>query len=46
MELALRSAMEKAKDRKKQQEDKKARHVSQEQEDLLTRTLENKVQTK
>jgi predicted RNA-binding protein with RPS1 domain len=46
MELALRSAMEKAKDRKKQQDEKKAKHVSKEQEDLLTRTLENKVQTK
>jgi predicted RNA-binding protein with RPS1 domain len=46
MELALRSAMEKAKDRKKQQEEKKNRYVSKEQEDLLARTLENKVQTK
>ncbi len=46
MELALRSAMEKAKDRKKQQEEKKAKKVSKEQEDILSRTLENKVQTK
>jgi len=46
MELALRSAMEKAKDRKKQQDEKKSKHVSKEQEDLLSRTLENKVQTK
>jgi predicted RNA-binding protein with RPS1 domain len=43
MELAMRAAMEKAKDRKKKQEGKKA--VSKEQEDLLSRTLENKVQT-
>jgi predicted RNA-binding protein with RPS1 domain len=46
MELALRSAMEKAKDRKRQQDEKKTKRVSKEQEDLLTRTLENKVQTK
>ena len=46
MELALREAMAKAKDRKKQQEEKKAKKVSKEQEDLLSRTLENKVQTK
>ncbi len=46
MELALRSAMAKAKDRKKQQDEKKSKHVSKEQEDLLSRTLENKVQTK
>jgi hypothetical protein len=43
MELAIRAAMEKAKDRKKKQDGKKA--VSKEQEDLLSRTLENKVQT-
>lgn len=46
MELAMREAMAKAKDRKKQQEEKKSKHVSKEQEDLLSRTLENKVQTK
>lgn len=45
MELAMREAMEKAKDRKKKQEEKKAKPVSKEQEDLLSRTLENKVQT-
>lgn len=45
MELAMRAAMEKAKDRKKKQEEKKARPVSKEQEDILSRTLENKVQT-
>ncbi len=43
MELAMRAAMEKAKDRKKKQDGKKA--VSKEQEDILSRTLENKVQT-
>lgn len=45
MELAMRAAMEKAKDRKKKQEEKKSRPVSKEQEDILSRTLENKVQT-
>jgi small subunit ribosomal protein S1 len=44
MEMAMREAMEKAKDRKKKQESK-AKAVSKEQEDLLSRTLENKVQT-
>lgn len=43
MELAMRAAMEKAKDRKKKQDSKKS--VSKEQEDILSRTLENKVQT-
>ncbi len=43
MEIALREAMEKAKTRKKQQEEKRSRKgVSTEQEDLLSRTLENK----
>lgn len=45
MEIAMREAMEKAKDRKKKQESK-VKAVSKEQEDLLSRTLENKVQTK
>lgn len=42
MEIALREAMERAKTRKKQAEDKKRKSVSQEQEELLARTLENK----
>jgi predicted RNA-binding protein with RPS1 domain len=45
MEIAMREAMEKAKDRKKKAEERKSKAVSQEQEDLLSRTLENKVQT-
>lgn len=45
MEIAMRVAMEKAKDRKKSQESKKDKSSSKEQEDILTRTLENKVQT-
>jgi small subunit ribosomal protein S1 len=46
MEIAIRYAMDKAKERKKQ-EDKnhKNKAVSKEQEDLLNRTLTNKVQT-
>ena len=43
MEIALREAMEKAKERKKQQSDKRrSKTVSREQEDLLARTLEQK----
>ncbi len=42
MEIALREAMERAKTRKKEQEEKKRKSVSQEQEELLERTLENK----
>ncbi|NMB87779.1 MAG: S1 RNA-binding domain-containing protein [Chloroflexi bacterium] len=44
MEIALREAMEKAKTRKQQQEEKnrKAKAGSKEQDDLLSRTLENK----
>lgn len=44
MEIALREAMERAKERKKEQaaEKKRQRSVSQEQEDLLARTLEQK----
>ncbi len=45
MEIAMRAAMEKAKDKKKKADDKKSKEVSKEQEDLLSRTLENKVQT-
>ena len=45
MEIAMREAMEKAKDKKKKAEEKKSKAVSKEQEDLLSRTLENKVQT-
>ncbi len=45
MEIAMRAAMEKAKDRKKNQESKKNKQSSAEQEEILTRTLENKVQT-
>lgn len=44
MEMALREAMEKAKIRKAEKGKKKTA-VSQEQEDLLSRTLENKVRT-
>ena len=45
MELAMRSAMEKAKDRKRKQEDRKEKTGAKEQEDILSRTLENKVKT-
>jgi Ribosomal protein S1 len=45
MEIAMREAMEKAKDRKKKADERKSKSVSKEQEDLLSRTLENKVQT-
>lgn len=45
MEIALREAMEKAKVRKNQQKDKRVKAVSQEQEDILSRTLEHKVRT-
>ncbi|MCX6054895.1 MAG: S1 RNA-binding domain-containing protein [Chloroflexi bacterium] len=45
MELAMRQAMEKAKDRKKKQEVHKAKTSSKEQEEILSRTLENKVET-
>jgi small subunit ribosomal protein S1 len=43
MEIALREAMEKAKERKAQQEAKrKSKTISSQQEELLSRTLENK----
>ena len=45
MELAMREAMDKAKERKKRQETKKVKTSSAEQEEILSRTLENKVQT-
>jgi ribosomal protein S1 len=47
MEMALREAMEKAKVRKRAQDvkSKKAKAVSNEQEDLLNRTLEQKAHT-
>ena len=44
MEIALRDAMEKAKARKNDAKGRK-KGVSQEQEDILSRTLENKVQS-
>jgi predicted RNA-binding protein with RPS1 domain len=45
MEIAMRAAMEKAKERKSQAEKaRKAKSVSKEQEDILNRTLENKAQ--
>ena len=46
MELAMKAAMEKAKDKKKKQESRKEKAGSKEQEDLLSRTLESKVETK
>ena len=45
MEIAMREAMEKAKARKQDDKVRKTKGVSQEQEDILNRTLENKVQT-
>ncbi len=46
MEIALREAMERAKAKKKSDEPRKAgKAVSQVQEDILARTLDNKVQT-
>ena len=45
MEMAMRAAMEKAKDRKKKQDGKKTKGSAQVQEEILARTLENKVQT-
>jgi len=47
MEIAMREAMEKAKTRKKIQEEKrKTKSGASEQEAILTRTLESKVETK
>jgi predicted RNA-binding protein with RPS1 domain len=45
MEIALREAMERAKARKQDDRGRKTKGVSQEQEDILSRTLENKVQS-
>jgi ribosomal protein S1 len=45
MEHAMRAAMEKAKDRKQKQETHKAKASAAEQEEILARTLENKIQT-
>jgi len=46
MEFAMRAAMEKAKDRNQKQETRKAKAGSpSEQDELLARTLENKIQT-
>jgi small subunit ribosomal protein S1 len=45
MEIALREAMEKAKARKQEEKARKTKGVSQAQEDILSRTLENKVQS-
>lgn len=45
MEIALREAMEKAKARKKDTGKKKSRGLSNEQEDILSRTLEHKIKT-
>jgi ribosomal protein S1 len=45
MELAMRAAMEKAKDRKHKLDNHKSKSSSTEQEEILSRTLENKVQT-
>lgn len=45
MELAMRAAMEKAKDKKRKQDNRKSKSGSTEQEEILARTLENKIQT-
>jgi small subunit ribosomal protein S1 len=45
MEMALREAMEKAKARKQEDKTRKVKGISQEQENILNRTLENKVQS-
>jgi hypothetical protein len=45
MELAMRAAMEKAKDRKQKLEVRKDKNNSTEQDEILSRTLENKIQT-
>jgi hypothetical protein len=45
MEIALREAMERAKARKQDDKSRRSKGVSQEQEDILSRTLENKVQS-
>ena len=45
MEIALREAMEKAQARKQADKTRKTKGISQEQQDILSRTLENKVQS-
>jgi ribosomal protein S1 len=45
MEIALREAMEKAQARKQAEKARKSKAVSQEQEDILSRTLESKAQS-
>lgn len=45
MELAMRAAMEKAKNNKQKAEARKEKSTSAVQDDILARTLENKVQT-
>jgi small subunit ribosomal protein S1 len=45
MEIAMREAMERAKARKQDDKGRKNKGVSQEQEEILNRTLENKVQS-
>lgn len=45
MEIAMRDAMEKAKARKQEEKARKNRSVSQEQEDIFSRTLEGKAQS-
>jgi small subunit ribosomal protein S1 len=44
MEIAMREAMDKAKARKQEDRSRKSKGTTQEQEDILSRTLENKVQ--
>ncbi len=45
MELAMRAAMEKARDKKQKQDTRKNKSTTTEQDEILARTLENKVQT-
>ena len=45
MEMAMREAMEKAKARKQDEKARRSKGISQQQEDILSRTLENKVQS-
>jgi predicted RNA-binding protein with RPS1 domain len=45
MEIAIREAMEKAQARKQADKTRKTKGISHEQEDILSRTLENKVQS-
>ncbi len=45
MEMAMREAMERAKARKQDEKTRRNKNVSAEQDDILSRTLENKVQS-